>query len=395
MQSIVFPSDFPEFRSLPERGVLAGRVVARSAQSVTIADACAELVLTHDGLPFDLGTLLVLEFQKKDDELTAQRVVDTPGPGRLLQDGEFSRLKFGRGALLRSRSRAAKVIRAYFEAEDFMEVSTPTFVPSPGLDPHVHSLAEVRRGNRVDHLITSPEFHMKRLLVGGLPRIYQFARCFRAEELGAVHEPEFTLLEWYRAFAGYESMLQDTEEIVCRVLAALDPQTPLPARPFRRLSVRAAFDKFAKRHDPDALVRRDPSDYYQVFVDSIEPAIASLPGPTFVTHFPLPLAALARQSDEDPTVAERFELYFRGVELCNGYGELTDASEQRSRHEAERRRRDVAGDPNYPIDEKFIGALDEGMPPSAGNALGFDRLVALASGIDAIGPTYAFQDSER
>jgi lysyl-tRNA synthetase class 2 len=296
---------------------------------------------------------------------------------------------------LKARSDASRIVRAYFEEQNFIEVQTPTFVPSPGLDPHVHSLAPVKRGARTDYLITSPEFHMKRLLVGGMPRIYQFARCFRAEELGAIHEPEFTLLEWYRAFADFSEMLFDTEELVNRVFALLCPALAPFARPFRQFRIVEAFERFAPDVDPLELLKQDPSLYFQALVDHVEPGLAALPGPTFLVEFPLPLSGLARPCAHDARFGERFELYLRGVELCNGYGELTDPREQRARFDAELVRRKAAQEPLYPIDEKFLRALEEGLPPSAGNALGFDRMVALALGLSTIAPTIAFTDEER
>ncbi len=395
MQPTIFPSDSPTLSAGAETARLAGRIVSASKRTVTLADALAQVLLSHDGLEFQTGALVVVEARALETGWHVARVIETHRPPRATSNGEFARLGGGRGAALSARSRAASAIRRYFEDEGFIEVTTPTFVPSPGLDPHVHSLAEVRRGERVDHLITSPEFHMKRLLVGGLPRIYQFARCFRAEELGPHHEPEFTLLEWYRAFSSYHEMLRDTEELVCRVLSTVDPGAPLPLRPFRRLPVRDAFARFAPGRDPSELLAQDPADYYQVFVDVVEPGLVDLDGPTFLTEFPLPLAALARRSSTNPNVAERFELYFRGQEICNGYGELTDPAEQRARFESELKRRDLAREPSYPIDERLLSALEEGMPPSSGNALGFDRLVALACGLAKIGPTYAFCDNER
>ncbi len=323
--------------------------------------------------------------------------------------GERAHLAWsGRGRALAARSRALDVVRDYFRGQGFLEVDTPLLVPCPGLDPNVDSLGSVTRGERVDWLITSPELHMKRLLVGGLPRIFQLARCFRAEELGRHHEPEFTMLEWYRAFAGYEEALCDTEQIVSRVVRALAGDAFARVReadasvrfvdvtpPFERVSVRAAFAEHAGVSDAVRLAQEDEARYFELLVERVEPALTKLPRPVFLVDYPASQAALARRRPSDPTVAERFELYVGGVELSNGFGELTDAAEQRRRFEAERARRGAVGAPAYPLDERFLGALEEGMPPATGNALGFDRLVMLALGAGALSDVFAFPDVAR
>lgn len=396
MSKVYFPSDSAGPGALPSSGLLAGRVISVEGDSLTIADASHQVRLSRRLAPQPApGDLVVVSYESGADGLVARTIESLHLPTSRPKSGEFSRLHGERGLTLEARSRAARVVRKYFEEENFVEVETPTFVPSPGLDPYVHSLGPVHRGRRTDYLITSPEFHMKRLLVGGMPRIYQFARCFRAEELGPIHEPEFTLLEWYRAFTDFEAMLEDTEEIVSRVFAALGRSRPAFEQPFRRLTVLEAFTRFAPTIDPLEVLIGDPSRYFQALVDFVDPGIASLTGPTFLVEFPLALAGLARPCAHDPRFAERFELYLDGVELCNGYGELTCPHEQRARFEAELERRKRAEEPVYPLDEKFLAALAEGLPPSSGNALGFDRLVALASGHSTIRPTLAFTDEER
>lgn len=314
-----------------------------------------------------------------------------------------------------ARDQARRAVRSYFESQDFLEVETPTFTECPGLDAHVHSLGEVScsavgsdseatRG----FLITSPEFHMKRLLAQGASRIYQLARCFRAEEQGPWHEPEFTLVEWYRAPGGYEDVLGDTERIIRCVAEAVrgEPTLLVPSRDggarrvsvsgnFLRLTVREAFARFADVDDAVALAARDESAFFQTLVDQVEPGLASLSVPVFLTHYPASQASLARLSPEDPTVCERFECYLGDVELSNGFGELTDPIEQRRRFEAERKRRAEAGEPLYPLPERFLSALEAALPACAGNALGFDRLVALALGAGDIQSVMAFSDRER
>ncbi|HSU39100.1 MAG TPA: amino acid--tRNA ligase-related protein, partial [Polyangiaceae bacterium] len=243
------------------------------------------------------------------------------------------------------------------------------------------------------------ELALKRLLVGGLPRIFELARVLRADEQGPLHEPEFTLLEWYRAFAGFEAVLADTERLVARVARRVRGRAELvlpdgrrvDARPpFERLSVREAFRRHAGVADAAALAADDESRYFELLVGRVEPALERLTRPVFLLDYPLSQAALARPSPRDPSVAERFELYAGGVELSNGYGELTDPVEQARRFRAERRARRAAGRPTYPTDERFLAALREGMPPSSGNALGVDRLVMLVTGAKSIAEIVAF-----
>jgi lysyl-tRNA synthetase class 2 len=289
-------------------------------------------------------------------------------------------------------------IRCYFQNQNFVEVETPTFVPCPGLDAHVDALAKVQRGARSDFLITSPEFHMKRLLAAGMPRIVQFARCFRRDEEGPLHEPEFTLIEWYRAFAGFEEVVHDTEELVVRALEAAIPECSQSRefeRPFLRCTVREAFMRSGLNEDPVTLSATNSTRYFQHLVETVEPWLASLKRPVFLTEYPASQAALARAKPGFPDVAERFELYIDGVELSNGYGELTDGRIQRGRFELELDRRRTAGEDLYPLDERFLGALYEGLPPCSGNALGLDRLVALATGAPTIQCVLPFSDQER
>lgn len=349
-----------------------------------------------------VGDLVILDVRRdaQDGPLRLLSVVDHRTHPEPKATGEHLRLSAsGRGKHLRQRARALQIIRNYFLERHFIEVETPTLVPCPGLDPHVSSLGAIDENGAARYLITSPEFHMKRLVAGGMPRIFQFAHCFRKYESGPWHEPQFTLLEWYRAFAGYEEVLDDTEELVWRVFQELRPGLDYPGglvqRPFMRLTVRQAFQLAGLSVDPIALADKDPNDYFQLLVDRVEPALAALGRPVFLTHFPLSQAALAQACPQDPSVAERFELYLGQTELSNGYGELTDAQAQRERFELEIHRRDVAKEEFYPLDEQFLDALHEGLPPAAGNALGLDRLVALALGTTNIQEVLSFSASEK
>ncbi|MGE3673115.1 MAG: EF-P lysine aminoacylase EpmA [Polyangiaceae bacterium] len=300
------------------------------------------------------------------------------------------------GQRMRARAAAQRFVRSYFDAAGFLEVDTPVRVPAPGLDLHVDALPA-----HEGWLITSPEHHMKRLLVAGLTRIYQIARASRAEELGALHQPEFLLLEWYRAYAGMAEVMADTEALVVGVVQALrDPELQLArvpyrgatydlTRPFARISVRDAYRRFAGVEDVVELARSDEDRYFELMVDRVEPGLTALGRPVFLHGYPLSQASLARPDPLDPETAERFELYLAGVELCNGFGELTDAAEQRRRYVAAIEDRRARQMPVYPLDEPFLAALEEGMPPAGGNALGLDRLLMLAldeASLDAVVP---------
>jgi lysyl-tRNA synthetase class 2 len=300
----------------------------------------------------------------------------------------------GRG--LAARARAAGIVRAWFVNEGFLEVATPVLVPSPGLDLHLGAF-EVPGSAGPRFLSTSPEYQMKRLLVGGIPRCFQLAPCFRRDESGRHHNAEFTMLEWYRAFASMDEVIADTEAVIAAVVGGLGGSTALDVSPpFARLSVAQAFRDFAAIDEAVMLrmAEQDSTAFFRVLVERVEPAMEALGRPAVLYRYPAPMASLARLCTDDTRYAERFEVYARGVELCNGFGELTDPAEQRARFERDQRDRRAAGLPVYPIDGRFIAALGEGMPPSAGNALGFDRLVMLATGAAAIDDVMAFPDPE-
>ena len=363
---------------------VAGRVIEAHGTTLVVADAfgTTRVELTEPS-EASAGDLVVVR-----DGAVAERFVAPPPRG----DGETARFVFGGvGRRLQDRARAFAAIREYFDGQGFVEVDTPVRLRTPGLDLHVEAL-HADGG----YLSTSPEHHMKRLLAGGLPRIYQLAHVLRAGELGPIHEPEFTMLEWYRAFAGQAEVMADTEAVVTRVARTIAGGTTLTlcdgravdvSPPYERLTVRDAFRRFA--NIDDAAVLPEPR-YFEVFVGEVEPALAELSHPVFVCDYPIRYASLSRPSPDDPSVAERFELHLAGVELCNGFGELTDAAEQRRRFERDQAERRERGQPVYPIDERLLAALEEGMPPSGGNALGVDRLVSLACGLAEIAGVQAF-----
>lgn len=364
---------------------LAGRVFHIEGQLLVVADAFARVAIEmNDAVSAEPGDLVVVSALPGEKRLTdGQLLSRTPCPTPSA-DGEFFRSVFaGEAERLRDTARAAAATRAFFAERGFVEVWTPLRVPAPGVDFHVDAVAASDQ-----YLITSPELEMKRLLVGGMPRIFQLAKVARADEKGPLHAAEFTMLEWYRAFSSLEDVLRDTEQLVrsvVRSLAGEDEVFVLGRRkvsvsePFERVTVREAFARYAGVDDAAGLAERDEDRYFELLVSQVEPALAELPRPVFLTHYPISQAALSRPHPEDPTVAERAELYFGGVELCNAYGELTDAAEQRRRMTTEAQRRRELGRVVYPLDEPFLAALTEGMPPSAGNALGFERLVMVAT----------------
>jgi lysyl-tRNA synthetase class 2 len=373
-----------------KRVEVAGRVFNVEGQLVVLADAFARVGVEMSGVvEVEPGDLVVVSGAAGEKHL---------GQGELLQryacptptaSGEFYRQVFaGEAERQRDTARALAATRAFFAERAFVEVQTPLRVPAPGVDFHVDAIPASGQ-----YLVTSPELEMKRLLVGGMPRIFQLAKVARADEQGPLHSPEFTMLEWYRAFSELDAVLADTEELVRSVVRSLAGEDEVfvlghrkvnVAQRFERLTVREAFQRYAGEPDAVSLAERDEDRYFELLVGKVEPALAQHQQPVFLTHYPLTQAALSRPHQDDPTVAERAELYFGGVELCNAYGELTCASEQRRRMSEEAERRRALARPVYPLDEAFLAALVEGMPPSAGNALGFDRLVMVATNRSSI-----------
>jgi len=291
------------------------------------------------------------------------------------------------------RSRALSAIREFLRGRSFMEVETPVRIPAPALERHI----DAPPAGADAWLRTSPELHMKRLLAAGCNRIYQIGPCFRAQERGRRHNPEFTMLEWYRAHAGYLDILTDCEGLLTHLAATVTGDTRLNyggetidlAAPWPRLTVREAFRRHAGW---DPVAAYDPDRFDLDMVNRVEPALPR-DRPCVLMDYPAPAAALARLKPDDAAVAERWEVYIGGLELANAYSELVDDAIQRTRFEAcaAARRRD--GDPVYPLDEPFLRALAAGMPPCGGIALGVDRLMMLLCDADDISEVR--MDTER
>jgi len=327
------------------------------------------------------------------------------------------RVHADRRPFLMMRNAITRAVRARFEAWGFVEIEAAALQVSPGNEAHLHAFATEAIGpdgaRRPLYLHTSPEFACKKLLAAGETKIFDFARVWRNRERGPLHHPEFTLLEWYRAEAPYEALMDDCAELLA--LAAQTAQTKAfvwrgrTADPFaepERVTVGEAFSAHAGidllatidaagQTDREALAAAARAAGYRVAVDdtwsdifsrvlahAVEPKLG-VGRPTILCEYPLAEAALARPKPGAPRVAERFELYACGVELANAFGELTEPAEQRRRFEAEMDEKARVHGERYPLDEEFLAALAH-MPPASGAALGFDRLVMLASGAERI-----------
>jgi lysyl-tRNA synthetase class 2 len=305
-------------------------------------------------------------------------------------------MRYCRQAAIRSnlerRGRIISNVRAFFRAGDFLEIETPVRIPAPA--PEVHIDAQ-ESGDWF--LQTSPELCMKRLLASGYEKIFQICRCFRKGERGGRHLPEMTLLEWYAAGFDYRDLMCQCEELLCFLAGRMglgrrlvyQGQTVDLTPPWDRLTVDDAFQRYGGMPARQALER---NCFDEIMGLDIEPKLG-FGRPLLLYDYPAACGALARLKPADPSVAERFELYIAGMELCNAFTELTDPLEQRVRFETENRIRGVNGKSVYPTAEPFLQALNT-MPPAAGNALGLDRLVMLFTNAASIDEVVAFVPEE-
>jgi len=300
--------------------------------------------------------------------------------------------------VIRERARVYRQIRSFFNTRGCMEVDTPLLMPTTGTDVNVASIPVEHEGRR-QFLQTSPEYAMKRLLAAGSGSIFQICHAFRQGESGRLHSPEFSLLEWYRSGYGYHQLMDEIELLV----------TTLSLRrcTFGRHSYRELFRENLEL-DVDSVSLPELRDCCTQQVAGIEAAglsadqcldllLATVIAPTlsgyrFVYDYPLSQAALARVSNEDARVAERFELFHDGVELANGFSELTDAAQQRTRFERDNQLRRERGLPAHEIDERLLGALESGIEECAGVALGLDRLLMVLLDLDSIDEVLSFRD---
>jgi len=290
------------------------------------------------------------------------------------------------------RARIIRSIRSFFNDGDYLEIDTPIRIPAPAPEAHIDAVAA---GDQ--YLQTSPELCMKQLLAAGYPRIFQICKCFRQGERGRKHLPELTMLEWYHAGGDYVGLMEQCEELVRYIVRRLEGHKNLVyrnrpielAKPWRRLPVAEAFEKYGSVTMAEALAT---DRFDEVMALEIEPNLGGQ-GPLFLYDYPARHGALARLKPGNPFLAERFELYIAGIELCNGFSELTDAAEQRDRFKNEQDLRQSLNKPLYPLPEKFLAALDD-MPAAAGNALGIDRLVMLFADAGNIDDVVAFTPEE-
>lgn len=306
-------------------------------------------------------------------------------------------------------------VRAFFKGRGFREVETPLLVRHPGMEPYLEvfstSWTNARGEARNGFLTTSPEYAMKKLLAAGIAPIFQICKSLRNDEDVSVrHNPEFTILEWYRTHADYTAIMADCESLFQHVARSLDPTSGGRGwryggqwidldSPWERLSVRDAFSRYADvdvETDPDSFLRAAREKgytitsettweqaYHQIFLNEIELRLGQS-APTILYEYPVSMAALSRVSPTCPRVAERFELYVAGMEMANAFSELTDAAEQRRRLREEQAERRRLGKTAYEIDADFLHALDVGIPPSAGIALGVDRLIMFFADVPSI-----------
>lgn len=293
---------------------------------------------------------------------------------------------------LQLRAKILQTIRHYFIQHNFLEVETPIRIPAPAPEAHIDAMAAENW-----YLQTSPELCMKQLLAAGLPNIFQICKCFRKGERGDRHIPELTMLEWYAAGEDYQHLMARTESMIQSVAQSRGIGSRLVYQsmvinldsPWQRLSLPAAFNAYASVSLEDSLKN---DRFEEVLVEEIEPKLG-VGKPVFLYDYPAAHGALARLKPADNSLAERFELYIGGLELCNGFSELTDPIEQRSRFLNETALRESMGKTVYPLPEKFLNALGD-MPAAAGNALGIDRLVMLFANTAEIGDVVAFIPEE-
>lgn len=274
----------------------------------------------------------------------------------------------------RRRSEVIRTVRKFFDDQDFIEVETPARITAPAQETQI----DAPRSDKA-FLRASPELQMKRLLCAGFQKIYQIGPCFRTAECGRRHNPEFTLLEWYRSQSDYRQMLTDTEALVQKALGGeeipyqggtIDLHSPWPI-----ITVQEAFQKWAGW---DPTMTWDAHRFDLDLLQRVEPALPQ-DRPCVMMDYPAPAASLARLKPDNPRVAERWEVYIGGLEIANAYSELCDPDAQRARFEESAAERHALGKDDYPMDEDFLQALKkQGMPPSGGIALGIDRLVMLA-----------------
>lgn len=284
------------------------------------------------------------------------------------------------------RHHLLRLIRTFFEEKGYLEVTTPILVKCPGIDPYIDAIP----ADKNLFLATSPELHMKRLISSGLHKIYQITHAFRADETGKYHNCEFSILEWYETGLNYQDLMELTESLVQTIDSKMGVHLKKAARfasPFKKFSVDTVFLEYAhwcpsKEWDEDR--------FFLDLIEIVEPALKNIPA-YFLYDFPAPLASLAKLKPDNPRVSERFELYLKGVEIANGFSELTCAKEQRKRFERDSAKRTAMKKVPYPFDHHFLASLEKGLlPDCAGIAVGIDRLLMALADLKEISEVIAF-----
>jgi len=291
-----------------------------------------------------------------------------------------------------TRDRVYSATRRFFSERGYEEVETPLRIPVPAQELHIDAM---RSGE--EYLRTSPEFHMKRLLVDGAEKIFQIGACFRAGEKGALHNPEFTMLEWYRTGAGYMDTLAETKKLIEYLANDLNQSSTIERDGILidlsgRYEVSDVAQLFLEHAGWDPVKYYDADRFDLDLVNLVEPALRK-EIPVFVKDYPVEAAAFAAIREGAQPVAERWELYICGIELANAYTELTDAEEQRRRLDEIAAQRRALGKEVYPQDEDFLSAMDRGLPACSGVALGMDRLLMLLSGAQSISDVLSDESS--
>lgn len=302
-------------------------------------------------------------------------------------------------ATMRLRAQLYQEIRQFFMARGVLEVETPIFSSGSVPEPSIEPFSTIYQGDTTKRffLQTSPELAMKRLLAAGSGAIFQISKVFRDGEQGRWHSPEFTLLEWYRPGFKQVNLIQEVDELLQITLHTTPAQVLTYSEIFEKhtglhpLSTKMSIlRQYIKQFGIEQTQLWDRDSCLQLIIShQIEPQLGH-DSPMVITDFPATQAALARKKIENPELAERFEFYVQGVELANGFDELTDAVEQRQRFEQDLNKRKASNLPTHPLDERFLAALEAGLPACAGVALGIDRLLMLMTGASHINEVLTF-----
>lgn len=297
------------------------------------------------------------------------------------------------------REKVIDSIRKFFKDQDFREVQTPILVPVPSTEPNLEvfktELKTSKGVSRDAFLVMSPEFSIKKLLAAGIGNCFEITHCFRNnEEVSPMHNPEFTMLEWYRINADYMDVMHDFEQLFIKIIGKnkmtyqgieYDLTTPWPRYRFEEL-----FKKYVGKNVLDV----SDDDFYKIYFNEIEPELLKLKKPYFTYGYPISQASLSRPA-KDPHFAERFEVFLGGIELGNCFSELTDAGEQLKRFEKDKKERADLGKSEYPIDMDLIEALKSGLPPVSGIAVGVDRIIMIAADVPTVADTIFFPGGEE